>query len=284
MKIVLLTCLTMVAFAANSILNRLALSDGDIDALSFGVIRLCAGAIMLATLVLLRDRRLELGGAGRAVGVTALFVYIFGFSLAYESLDAGLGALILFGLVQITMFTEALIRGERPALRRWLGAGVAFAGLVWLLWPGHAATPSLWHAGLMALAGIAWGVYSIGGRGASDALGATAANFCVAAAVAVVGALATSAVSDRLDLAGATAFGLSMAILAGAVTSGLGYALWYTVLPRLRGTTAAVTQLTVPVIAILGGSVFLSEQITSRLLISAALVLGGVLLTVTSRR
>ena len=284
MRLLLLTFLTLIAFASNSILNRVALAQGDIDAVAFGVVRLCAGAVMLAALVMLRDRRLVLGGTGRTVGVLSLFVYIFGFSLAYQSLDAGLGALILFGLVQITMFAGSLIGGERPALRRWVGAAVAFGGLVWLLWPGHAAAPSLWHASLMAIAGVAWGIYSLNGRVSSDALGATAANFCTSAGIALVGSAIAVVFFDGIHLSSATAFGVTMAILAGAVTSGIGYSMWYTVLPHLRGSTAAVTQLTVPVIAIAGGAVILSEAVTSRLIVAALLVLGGVLLAVTSRR
>lgn len=284
MHILVLTILTLIAFASNSILNRVALAQGDIDPVAFGVVRLCAGAVMLAGLVLLRDRKLALGGAGRSVGVASLFVYIFGFSLAYQSLDAGLGALILFGLVQITMFAGALIGGERPSARRWAGAGVAFGGLVWLLWPGHAAAPSLWHASLMAVAGVAWGIYSLNGRRTSDALGSTAANFCISAGLALAGALVALVFFDGIHLSSATPFGLSMAILAGAVTSGIGYSMWYTVLPHLRGSTAAITQLTVPVIAIAGGAVLLSETVSSRLIVAALLVLGGVLLAVTSRR
>lgn len=284
MRLLILTFLTLIAFASNSILNRVALASGDIDAVAFGVVRLCAGAVMLASLVLIRDRRLKLGGPGRVVGVASLFVYIFGFSLAYVSLDAGLGALILFGLVQITMFAGALIGGERPSARRWIGAGVAFGGLVWLLWPGDSAAPSLLHAGLMAIAGVAWGVYSLNGRGTSDALGATAANFCISAAIASAGALVAIVFFGGIHLSEATAFGIAMAILAGAVTSGIGYSMWYTVLPHLKGSTAAVTQLTVPVIAIAGGAVILSEPVTSRLIVAALLVLGGVLLAVTSRR
>lgn len=284
MRLFLLTILTLICFASNSILNRVALADGDIDAVAFGVVRLCAGAGMLTLLVMLRDKRMSLAGKGRWVGVASLLVYIFGFSLAYESLDAGLGALVLFGLVQITMFAGALIQGERPALRRWIGASVAFGGLVWLLWPGHATAPSLQHAGLMAIAGVAWGVYSLNGRGTSDALGATATNFCISAAIAAVGAVAFTALFEGIHLGAATPFGLAMAILAGAVTSGVGYSMWYTVLPHLRGSTAAVTQLTVPVIAIAGGAVLLAEPVTARLVVAALLVLGGVLLAVTSRR
>jgi drug/metabolite transporter (DMT)-like permease len=284
MRLFFLTILTLIAFASNSILNRVALASGDIDAVAFGVVRLCAGAVMLAVLVMLLDRRLALGGTGRTVGVLSLLIYIFGFSLAYVSLDAGLGALILFGLVQITMFAGSLISGERPAARRWIGAAVAFGGLVWLLWPGHSATPSLWHAGLMAIAGVAWGIYSLNGRSTSDALGATAANFCISAAIACAGSGVAIGLFGGIHLSEATMFGIAMAVLAGAVTSGIGYSMWYTVLPHLRGSTAAVTQLTVPVIAIAGGAVLLSEAVTPRLIVAALLVLGGVLLAVTSRR
>ena len=171
-----------------------------------------------------------------------------------------------------------------PVLQRGAGAAMAFGGLVWLLWPGHAASPSLLHAGLMAMAGVGWGVYSLAGRGTRDALGATATNFLIAALLAVVGFAALTFLQNGSGLANATLFGWAMAILSGAVTSGLGYALWYTVLPQLRGSTSAVVQLTVPVIAMVGGSLLLSEVVGLRLLIAALVVLGGVLIAVTSRR
>lgn len=284
MRLVLLTCLTMTAFAANSILNRVALAGGDIEAVTFGIVRLCAGAVMLLALVVLRDRALSLGGRGRPVGVVSLLVYIFGFSLAYQTLDAGLGALILFGMVQITMFAGALISGERPAPQRWTGAILAFGGLVWLLWPGQAAPPSLGHALFMAAAGVGWGVYSLNGRSSGDALGATAGNFALAACVGLGLAVILTIARPVAPIVFPGAFGVAMAILSGAVTSGLGYALWYSVLPQLRGSTAAVAQLTVPVIAMIAGAILLSEQVGPRLLIAAFLVLGGVLLAVTSRR
>jgi drug/metabolite transporter (DMT)-like permease len=274
----------MIAFASNSILNRVGIADGDMDAMSFGVVRLIAGAVMLAALFLLRSGRLTLGGDHRWIGVTALLAYTFSFSWAYESLDAGIGALILFGMVQITMFTGALIGGERPTTQRWLGAGLAFGGLVWLLWPGNSSAPSLFHALSMAVSGVAWGIYSLNGRDGTDPLGATAANFLLAATIAGAVGAATLALPSSTGLPDATMFGLGIAVLCGAVTSGLGYALWYTVLPNLRSTTAAVAQLTVPVIAMLGGALLLSEDIGPRLIIAACLVLGGVLLAVTSRR
>lgn len=275
MRIALLTILTMIAFAANSVLNRLALVDGSIDPASFGAIRLLSGAVTLCVLATLIGR----GGIrvhGNWRGASALFVYIFGFSFAYIALDAGLGALILFGMVQITMFAGGLWAGERPPAQRWAGAGIAFAGLCWLLWPGGGLRISLLHAGFMILAGIGWGIYSLLGRQASDPLRATAANFAFATPFAVLLALAVA--FDQLG--SVTAGGILLALLSGAVTSGLGYALWYSVLPQLAPSVAAVAQLTVPVIAMGGGLIFLSEPIGWTFVLPAVLVLGGVAISI----
>ena len=157
MRLFLLTALTMIAFAANSVLNRMALAGGSIDAASFGSIRLIAGAVMLGALCIALRGGLRLGGAGRVTGVVALLVYIYGFSAAYTALDAGLGALILFGVVQITMFAGGLIAGEATPPRRWIGAALAFAGLAWLLWPGTGPQVSVPHGLSMAAAGVGWG-------------------------------------------------------------------------------------------------------------------------------
>ncbi|MFZ5962281.1 DMT family transporter [Thalassococcus sp. BH17M4-6] len=281
MALFLLTALTMLAFAANSILNRMALVGGDIDALWFALVRLVAGAVTLAVLALATRGRLRIGGKGRAVGVVALLVYIYGFSIAYVSLDAGVGALILFGVVQITMFAGALIGGERPPARRLAGAGIAFAGLVWLLWPAAGPVVSPLHGALMAAAGFGWGVYSLTGRGETDPLQATAANFLLAVPFAVIIALLTPVAPDAVP---ATNRGVILAVLSGAVTSGLGYALWYSILPRLQASVAAVAQLTVPVIALAGGLVFLAEVPTLDFVLAAALVLGGVALSVLRLR
>ena len=275
MRIALLTILTMIAFAANSVLNRLALLDGSIDPASFGAIRLLAGAVTLCVLAALTGSGgIRVHGNWRCAA--ALFTYIFGFSFAYIALDAGLGALILFGMVQITMFAGGLWAGERPPTQRWAGAVIAFAGLCWLLWPGRALQVSLVHAGFMVLAGIGWGIYSLLGRQASDPLRATAANFAFATPFAVLLALAVA--SDQLGAV--TAGGILLAIVSGAVTSGLGYALWYSVLPQLAPSVAAVAQLTVPVIAMGGGLVFLAEPIDWAFVLPAILVLGGVAVSV----
>ncbi len=277
MRLALLSTLTMIAFAANSVLNRMALADELIDPMVFGAVRVLSGAAMLAALVLWRQGGLALGGGGRALPVAALLIYVFGFSAAYVALDAGLGALILFGMVQVTMFAAALLRREAVPVQRWIGAGLALAGLGLLLAPGPAGglpVASISAAGLMAVAGIGWGLYSLAGRGEENPLAATAANFVLAAPVALVmGAMAVAIGAGALPV---TAAGLALAVVSGTITSGLGYALWYSILPRLGATRAAVAQLTVPVIAACGGLVLLGEAPDLRFAISAALVLSGV--------
>jgi len=275
MRLFLLTALTMIAFAANSVLNRMALAGGSIDAMSFGTIRLFAGAMMLAALCLVLRGGLRLGGRGRIAGIAALLVYIYGFSGAYTVLDAGLGALILFGVVQVTMFAGGLLARERVPPRRALGAALAFSGLVWLLWPG-AGQVSVAHGLLMAMAGVGWGIYSLTGRHSTDALQGTAANFLLAAPLGLMIGLALPA-AGGVRLGGE---GIALAILAGALTSGLGYALWYRVLPGLPSASAAVAQLTVPVIAMAGGALFLGETLGLPLVLAGAVVLGGVALSV----
>jgi len=277
LRLFLLTWLTMIAFAANSVLNRMALADGAMEALDFGVIRIVSGAVTLGLLTILLRGGVRLGRARRASGVISLLVYIFGFSLAYRALDAGVGALILFGVVQITMFAGALINGERPSVNRWVGAGVAFAGLAWLMWPGQGAQVSIVATGFMALAGVGWGIYSLVGRSATDGLSETAANFILAAPVAILVALVIVTGSDLAMK------GVLLAVLSGAVTSGLGYALWYAVLPQLEASIAAVAQLTVPVIAMAGGLLFLAEVPDWDFVIGAVLVLGGVGLSLVKR-
>ena len=279
MRLFLLTALTMTAFAANSVLNRMALAGGSIDAASFGTIRLIAGAAMLGGLCLLLRGGLRLGGAGRAMGVLALLVYMYGFSAAYTALDAGLGALILFGVVQITMFAGGLIAGEATPPRRWIGAGLALAGLAWLLWPGTGPQISVPHGLSMALAGVGWGLYSLTGRREPDALQATAANFILAAPLGVIVGLALPAGAGGSH---AGPEGIALAILAGAVTSGLGYALWYAILPRIETTTAAVVQLSVPVIAVAAGALFLGEPLTWKLVLAGTVVVGGIAVAVTA--
>ena len=273
-RLILLTALTMVAFAANSVLNRAALTDGETGPAAFAAIRLVAGAICLALLVSTQRGLPQLWEPGRAAKAGSLLVYMLGFSFAYVALDAGVGALILFGGVQITMFAGAVLGGERPPLSRWAGAVIAFGGLIWLLWPGATDAPDALAALLMAAAALGWGVYSLKGRGALDPLGDTAANFILAAPIALaVWVVLPDGIGTR---------GIVLAIVSGAVTSGLGYALWYAILPRIEASTAALSQLTVPVIALLGGAALLAEPPTWRLIAASVVVLGGVAFGITA--
>jgi len=276
MRLILLTAVTMTAFAANSVLNRAAVGGGLIDPGSFALIRVAAGAVILGMILTIRRTGLPLFAKARWVSVAGLSAYMIGFSLAYLSLDAGLGALILFGTVQIGMFAWGAAIGAAPSWRALGGAGIAFVGLALALWPSSDAAAAPMGAALMVLAGLGWAAYTLAGRGAPDALGATAANFVWT--LPVMGLLLLGP-----DLS-VTAQGAALAILCGAVTSALGYALWYAVLPALSASTAAVVQLSVPLIAIAGGALLLSERPGPILLVAAALVVGGIALAVTDAR
>ena len=269
MRLIILVSITMLAFAANSIFNRMALTESEAGAASFAALRLLSGALMLVAIVQLRGQanwRLT-----NVAGPLSLLAYVIGFSFAYLSLDAGLGALILFGGVQITMFAGALLRGESVPTMRWVGAGFAFAGLSFLLWPSGTTPVPLLGAGLMLGAALGWGIYSLLGAGAADPLGATARNFLWATPLGLLPAF--------FMWDGMSPIGALLAVLSGAVTSGLGYALWYRVLPELPASVAAVAQLTVPIIALAGGIVFIGEELTWRFLVAALMVLGGVVLS-----
>jgi len=259
----------MFAFAANSVLIRFALAGDLIGPGTFAVVRVVSGAVILAILVWMREKRPWNLSEVSPYSVAALSVYILGFSYAYINLDTGTGALILFGFVQVTMFIGALIGGERPNRMRWIGAGVAFAGLAYLLAPS-ARAPDPVGAVLMAAAGAAWGYYSIYGRSVRLPLQSTAGNFLLSVIPAVLIWVFVA------DVSGPTPEGVALAITSGAVTSGLGYALWYSVLPKLDTSLAAIAQLTVPVIALAGGIVFLGESLSLSFVIAAALILGGV--------
>lgn len=275
-RLIVLTTLTMVAFAANSLLNRAALVGGDTGPAAFAALRLISGAICLSALVAMRGGLPRLWGRQRAIGAGSLALYVLGFSFAYVALDAGVGALILFGMVQLTMFGGALAGGDRPHPARWIGSCLALIGLAGLVWPGAAAAPPLLAAALMAAAGLGWGIYSLAGRGATDPLKETAANFLCASPLAL---LLWLAFPDGL-----TAEGAVLAVVSGALTSGLGYALWYSLLPRLEATVAALTQLTVPVTAVAGGALFLAEPLTLRVALTSAVILGGVAYGILGQR
>jgi drug/metabolite transporter (DMT)-like permease len=260
------------AFAANSLLCRLALGAREIDALSFTVLRLGSGAAMMALLLGQRIRRLP----GSWGGAVALFAYAAPFSLAYVRIGAGVGALLLFTAVQSTMIGWGMARGERPVPREWLGLAAAAGGLAFLAVPG-ASAPDPVGAALMVASGVCWGIYSLRGRGAGDPLATTAGNFVravPASAALLVLAIATGA-------AHATARGVALAVASGAVASGLGYVAWYAALRGLTATRAALIQLPVPVMTATGAVVLLGESVTMRLAVASAAILGGVALAIT---
>lgn len=273
--VLLLTSATMAAFAANSVLARLALATTETGAASFTAVRVAAGALVLWTIV--RARRQAVGGSWPSA--VALMVYAAAFSVAYLQLAAGTGALVLFGAVQLTMIGWGVFQGDRPSLPVWTGIALAVGGLVALLLPGLTAPP-LVPALLMAASGVGWGVYSLRGRGSQHPAADTAGNFVRAVPLAAL-LLLPAALSDGLRMDG---LGLGYALASGAVTSGLGYALWYAVLPSLRATSAATVQLSVPVLAALGGVALLGEAVTPRLVLASVATLGGIALVVRQRR
>jgi len=272
MRLPLLVALTMMAFAANSLLNRWAVDSGAISSAGFAAIRVASGAAMLGLLALARGQSLPLTHRRRWAGALSLAAYMIGFSLAYRSLDAGVGALILFGVVQITLFVAAGVIGAPLGARQMLGAGVAFGGLVWILWPSGGAEVSPAGAAAMVVAGLGWGIYTLAGRGEAQALAASAANFLLALPLCLL-PLALGLAGPRPELPG-----IAPAMISGAVTSGLGYALWYALVPRLAPATAAMVQLSVPVIALAAGAALLGEAPGLRLVLGAAVVLGGIAL------
>jgi drug/metabolite transporter (DMT)-like permease len=274
-RLVILTVLAMLAFAGNSLLCRVALRDTAIDAASFTSIRLASGALILALIVRARSGRP--GGGGSWKAAACLFAYAAGFSFAYRQLSAATGALLLFGAVQTAMLSWGLARGERLRPMQLAGLLVAVGGLVYMLLPGLAAPP-IQGAAFMIAAGIAWAGYSLLGRGTSDPTAATAGNFRRAVPLAAALSLAVAA-RTSVDQAGTL-----YAVASGAVTSGLGYVLWYAVLPSLTAASAAVIQLSVPPIAALGGVFLLAEPLPNRLMIASATILGGIALTILRPR
>jgi len=275
LKTALLTLIAMIAFAANPLLCRMALGEGHIDAASFATVRVSSGALILLILVLPRWRR-----QGRSPAdwrsVLMLFAYVAFFSFAYLSLSAGAGALLLFGAVQLTMFTTALHAGERFPLWSWLGLCLAVAGIVYLISPGVTAPDPL-GALLMVVAGVAWGVYSLLGRQARNPLEATANNFLFCVPLVLVVSLVFANdfhVSTR---------GLVLAAVSGALPSGLGYVIWYAALRGLKATSAATVQLSVPAIAAIGGVALLAEPVTLRLVLASATTLGGIAIVLAQR-
>lgn len=297
-RLIIGTVTAMLAFAGNSVLCRLALEQLTIDPASFTSIRLLSGAIVLTILLLsvpklmLPKQPLSADGAANSnevyankcfrlfslkqsswLGGFSLFAYAAGFSFAYISLPTGTGALILFAMVQITMLSYALVKGSRFSLAQWFGFAMALVGLVYLFLPGISAPPLL-GATLMGIAGIAWGVYSILGKRVANPTQSTTENFIRASIITLL--LSLIFINDiSISLQGAL-----LAIASGALTSGIGYAIWYAVLPFLKAASSASLQLTVPVIATIGGVVWLGEEVSIRLALASISILGGVAIVV----
>lgn len=274
LRTAILTATAMIAFAANSLLCRMALGRDLIDAASFTSIRIIAGAITLGLIVSVRGNRKKI--TANWAGVAALFCYMVCFSFAYLSLSAGTGALLLFGAVQLTMFLTAIRHGERFSFLSWAGLCAAFSGLVYLVSPGVTAPDPL-GAVLMAIAGIAWGVYSLIGRNSEQPMTATLSNFLFSVPLTI--ALSAMFIT-RAEI---SVSGALLASASGALASGLGYAVWYAALPGLTAGRAATVQLSVPVIAALGGVLLLSEQISLRLVVASGLTIGGIWIVLTQR-
>ncbi len=295
LKVFLYTTFALIAFAFNSILCRLALRGEEADAAGFTAVRLVAGAITLIVISYLSSRvRSPHVSKGTSLANQALtyvratdtgswpsafflFAYAIGFSLAYVDLTAGTGALVLFGSVQLTMIAVSLVRGERPPMLEWLGLALAVGGLVYLVFPGL-ASPPLNSSLLMAAAGVSWGFYTLRGKSSGDPLANTTGNFVRSVpmiAIAAIPFLSKIHLSNR---------GVLLAILSGAVTSGIGYTVWYAALKHHTATRAAILQLAVPVIAATVGILLLDESATVRLAIAAALILGGILLTIFGKK
>jgi drug/metabolite transporter (DMT)-like permease len=270
------TAAAMVAFAGNSVLTRLALGRGEIDAATFSTLRIAGGAgMLLVTTALAESGKVRLTGSW--VSAAVLFVYTIPFSFAYNSLTAGTGALILFALVQVTMMVAAVSAGERPHWSQWMGLALALCGLIYLVFPGLKA-PSPVGSVLMAIAGIMWGVYSLRGRGSGNPLQLNMSNFIRTLPLVIVVNLL---VGSQIHI---TTSGVLLALGAGAITSGLGYVVWYTALRNLTAMRAAIVQLMVPVLAGIGGVLLLGEAISSRLVVSGVIVLGGIALALTGGR
>jgi drug/metabolite transporter (DMT)-like permease len=274
MRVFILTLLAMIAFASNSLLCRLALKRTTIDPASFTFIRILSGAIALWLIVLLRKGTRS--KAGSWASALALFAYAAAFSFAYISLSAGTGALLLFGAVQATMILWGFQKGERLNARQWFGLAIALGGLIALVLPGLSAPP-IDGALLMTCAGVAWGIYSLRGKDAGDPTSVTAGNFWRSVVFAAVLSMALLRWTN-LDRAG-----VCYAIISGAIASGVGYVIWYSALPALKATSAATVQLSVPVLAAVGGILFLNESITLRLVLASALILGGIGLVIIER-
>ncbi len=277
MKIILYTTLALIAFAFNSILCRLALGSETIDATSFTAVRLVSGAVTLSIISLILSQKKAALKRGNWFSAFFLFGYAICFSFAYLKLTTATGALILFGSVQLTMICAALVRGERPQPLEWIGLLLAFVGLIYLVFPGLSAPP-LEYSGLMMFAGVAWGFYTLRGRGSENPLADTTGNFLRTLPMML---LLSIPFLSNLKL---STEGIIFAVLSGAIASGIGYSVWYAVLKHHTATRAAILQLAVPALAAVGGVVFLAESLTFRLVLASGLILGGIGLAIVGKK
>lgn len=275
-KTLVYTTLALFAFAANSVLCRLALGSNTIDASSFTAIRLLSGVLVLFVLLKMSNSNKEVASQGSWFSSIMLFLYAITFSFAYISLDTGTGALILFGSVQITMIIVSVFSGNKLHIAEWIGISIAFTGLIYLVLP-DVSTPSFMGFLLMTVAGIAWGIYTLKGRGSINPLVDTAYNFLRTTPIVLILLLVTFYNSHY------SSEGIVLAILSGAIASAMGYTIWYIALSGISVTQSAVIQLSVPVIAALGGVLFISEVITLRLILSGLLILGGILIVILKK-
>ncbi|WP_135381400.1 DMT family transporter [Vibrio tasmaniensis] len=297
MQTVMITFITLVAFAANSVLCRWALMDQTIDPLSFSIVRIISGALTLLILLTLSSHsksREELVNNDKSVetklklpfqftSILSLLVYMFGFSFAYLELGAGLGALVLFVAVQFTMIAAHLLAGNRMSLLEWCGCLLSVSGLVYLLMPTDStSSPDITSIILMALAGVGWGIYTLAGKKSTNALQSTTANFGFSSLVILVLVSLLLVIPNVASQISITEQGLIYAILSGSVASGVGYSLWYYVVKKLDTVVASIAQLSVPVIATLGGVLLLSEPVTMQFIISSTVILLGISLVLVA--
>ena len=293
----MITFITLVAFAANSVLCRWALMDQTIDPLSFSIVRIISGALTLLILLTLSSHskpREELVNNDKSVttklklpfqfaSILSLLVYMFGFSFAYLELGAGLGALVLFVAVQFTMIAAHLLTGNRMSLLEWCGCLLSVSGLVYLLMPTDStSSPDITSIILMALAGVGWGIYTLAGKKSTNALQSTTANFAFSSLVLLVLLSLLVVIPNVASKISLTEQGLLYAILSGSVASGVGYSLWYYVVKKLDTVVASIAQLSVPVIATLGGVLLLSEPVTMQFIISSTVILLGISLVLVA--
>ena len=275
MRLVIYALLTMTAFAANSVVNRYALVQDAIDPASFAIVRLFAGTLVLSVLVAAQRASWKIGSKWRPVSAAALAIYMVAVSLAFASLSVHVGALILFGGVQLILFLSAVAGRRKFSSWQWLGVLLAAGGLAWLVRPGAATEIDLTAAGLMAAAALAWAVYSLIERNSDDLLGSGAANFAFAAPLSLLGLFfADFSISP---------IGVGLALLSGIVTTGFGFALWFAILPKLRMSNASLAQLCVPILSAYGGVIVLGERLDLHFIIAAVLVIGGMAFSIASR-